>query len=220
MKWQKGLFAWLLVACFSTPVLAAITVVEPGNEKIAEGVEFSAYAIGNRWDMSDPADVITTDPSFLSNETFSNGIYSATSVEVDGKTDPKFFLTYPGLPSAVSLMESGQKFPIDTSVYRNLSIKIRHLGSNGLPTNSWHTVQVFFFEDENSISNRTFGYASGKSVLSDGDWHIVQIDLIDDLSPNSRYSWTDFSTVKGLRIDPTFAANTLIEIDWIRLTAS
>ena len=220
MKWQKGLFAWVLVACFSTSVLAVIDVVEPGNEKVAEGVEFSAYVIGNRWDMSDRADVITVEPSFLSNETFSNGIYRATSVEVDGTTDPKFFLTYPGLSSAVSSMESGQKFPIDTSVYRKLSIKIRYLGSNGLPTNSKHMVQVFFFEDENSISNRTFGYASGKSVLSDGDWHIVQIDLIDDLSPNSRYRWTDFSSVKGLRIDPTFAANTMIEIDWIRLTAS
>ena len=220
MKWQKGLFAWVGVAFFSMPVLAAISVVEPGNVKIAEGVEFSAYVIGNRWDMSDPADVITTEPSFLSNETFSNGIYSATSVEVDGTTDPKFFLTYPGLSSAVSSMESGQKFPINTSVYSKLSNKIRHLGSNGLPTNSRHTVQAFFFEDENSISNRTFGYASGRAVMSDGDWHIVQIDLINDLSPNSRHSWTDFSSVKGLRIDPTFDANTRIEIDWIRLTPS
>lgn len=219
MKLQKGLFAWVAMAFICTPVLAAISIVEPGNEKIAEGVEFSAYVIGNRWDMSDQADVITTDPSFLSNESFSNGIYTATSVEVDGVTDPKFFLTYPGLSSAISSMESGQKFPIDTSVYRTLSIKIRHLDMHGSPTNSRHTVQVFFFEDEHSIRDRTFGYASGKSVMSDGDWHIVQIDMIDDLSPNSRHSWTDFSSVKGLRIDPTFTANTRIEIDWVRLTA-
>jgi len=223
MKLHKRLLLWTVVACFNTQVIAdSISVLQPngtGNEKIAEGIEFSAYVKGNRWDMSDPADVITSESRFLSNESFSNGIYRATSVEIDGKTDPKFFLTFPGLPSAVFSIESGQMFPIDTSVYSKLSLKIRHLGSNGSPTNSKHAVQVFFFEDENSIRNGTFGFTSGNSVMSDGDWHIIQIDLISDLHPNSSHSWTDFSSVKGLRIDPTFVANTRIEIDWIRLTA-
>jgi len=223
MKLQKRLLLWTAVAFFSTPVRAGtITVLEPngsGNEKIAEGVEFSAYVKGNRWDMSDPADVITSESKFLSNETFSNGIYSATSVEVGGTTDPKFYLTFPGLPSAVFSIESGQMFPIDTSVYRTLSLKIRHLGSNGLPTNSRHTVQVFFFEGENSIRDKAFGFTQSQYVMSDGDWHIIRIDLIDDLSATSAHAWSDFSHVKGLRIDPTGFANIRIEVDWVRLTA-
>jgi len=223
MNLHKRLLLWTIVACFSTQVIAdTIRVLQPngtGNDKIAEGIEFSAYVKGNRWDMSDQADVITSESKFLSNESFSNGIYRATSVEIDGKTDPKFFLTFPGLPSAVFSIESGQMFPIDTFVYSKLSLKIRHLGSNGSPTNSKHAVQVFFFEDENSIRNATFGYTLNSLVMSDGDWHIVQIDLISDLHPNSSHGWTDFSSVKGLRIDPTGTANTQIEIDWVRLTA-
>ena len=223
MRLQKLFLSWVAGSLFSIPVMAvAITVLEPngsGNEKVAEGVEFSAYVKGNRWDMSDPADVITSESKFLSNESFSNGVYSATSVEVGGTTDPKFYLTYPGLPSAVFSIESGQMYPIDTSVYRKLSIKIRHLGSNGLPTNSLHAVQVFFFKDENSIRDKTFGNTLSAHVMSDGDWHIVQIDLIDDLSPRSDHSWTEFSHVKGLRIDPTGIADTRIEVDWVRLTA-
>lgn len=216
----------IVTACFCTPALAAaITVLEPngtGAEKIAEGVEFSTYVIGNRWDMSDSADIITSESGNLSNESFSNGIYQATSVDdapLDGITDAKFFLTFPGFPSAVFSIESGQKAPIDTSVFRRLTIKIRHLKTDGTPTNTKHSVQIFFFEDENSIRDGTFGFTEGVSVDSDGDWHIVSVDLIDGVSLNSAHGWTDFSTIKGLRIDPTQRSNTRIEVDWVRLTA-
>ncbi len=78
MKWQKGLFVLVVLALMKTPVMAAgLTVLKPGgigDEKIAGGVEFSAYEIGNRWDMSEPTDVITSESANLSNETFANGI--------------------------------------------------------------------------------------------------------------------------------------------------
>jgi hypothetical protein len=226
MGLRKRLLLWMVAACFSSPGLAgAITVLQPAastKTKIAEGIEFSAYVKGNRWDMSDSADIITSESKFLSNETFSDGVYRTTSVEddsPDGRTDAKFYLTWPGLPEAVYSIESGQKYPIDTSIYRKLTVKIRHLNTSGLPTNSLHPVQVFFFKDEKSIRDAVFGFTNSISVLSDGDWHIVQFDLIDDVSPNSNYSWSEFSTIKGLRIDPTIYSNTGIEVDWIRLTA-
>ena len=222
----KGL-QWIATACLYTPALAiAITVVEPngtGEEKIAEGVEFSTYVIGNRWDMSDSADVITSESGNLSNEIFSNGIYQATSVDdapVDGITDAKFFLTFPGLPSAIFSNESGQKNPIDTSVFSKLTIKIRHLNANGTPSNTKHPVQVFFFKDENSIRDGTFGKTQSVKVDSDGDWHIVTIDLVDGVALNSPHTWNDFNTIKGLRIDPTQSPNTRIEVDWVRLTTA
>ena len=222
----KGL-QWVATACFCTPALAiAITVVEPnglGNETVAEGVEFSTYVKGNRWDMSDSADIITSWSGNLSNEIFSNGIYQATSVDdapVDGITDAKFFLTFPGLPKALFIYDSGQKYPVDTSVFRKLTMKIRHLNANGTPTNTKHPVQVFFFKDENSTRDGTFGKTDSVSVNSDGDWHIVSIDFVDDISPNSPYTWNEFSSIKGLRIDPTNLANTRIEVDWVRLTTA
>lgn len=227
MRIQETLLLWMAAAICCAPVTAgAITVLEPngvGDEKIAEGVEFSVYVKGNRWDMSDATDVITSESGFLSNETFSNGIYRATSIEnasPDGLTDAKFFLTFPGLPSAVFSIESGQRFPIDTSEYSKLTLKIRHLDSSGIPTNSNHPVQVFFFEDEKSTRDATFGFTKSQMVMSDGDWHIVEIDMINDLSPASAYSWTDFNYVKGLRIDPTAYTDTRIEVDWIRLTGT
>lgn len=224
MGFQNKLLLWMVTACFCSPVFAgAITVLQPAAStkiKIAEGVEFSAYVKGNRWDMSDAADITTSESRNLGNETFSNGIYSAVTADsADGRTDSKFYLTWPGLPAAEYSIESGQKFPIDTSIYRKLTIKIRHLDSTGSPNNLSHPVEIYFFKDENSIRDGVFGFTNRKSVLSDGDWHIVQFDLVDDGSPNSSYRWRDFSKVKGLRIDPTLYANTRVEVDWIRLTA-
>ena len=147
MGLQKRLLPWMVVALFCSPDFArAITVLQPAasaNVKVAEGVEFSAYVIGNRWDMSDAADITTSESRNLNNETFSNGVYRAiTGDSQDGRTDSKFYLTWPGLPEAEYSIESGQKFPIDTSLYRKLTIKIRHLNASGSPSNSLHPVQV------------------------------------------------------------------------------
>lgn len=224
MRIQKRLLSWMAVACFCPPVFAGtITVLQPDvstNVKLAEGIEFSAYVKGNRWDMSDAEDITISESRNLSNETFLNGVYSAlTNDSPDGRTDSKFYLTWPGLPAAVYSIESGQKYPIDTSLYRYLTIKIRHLNDNGAPTGTLHPVKVFFFQDENSIRDGVFGSTNSISVASDGDWHVVRFDLVEDVPPTSNYGWSDFSSVKGLRIDPTIYANTGIEVDWIRLTA-
>ncbi len=226
MKARYGLASCLIGVLVCHVGLAdTITVLEPngqGVERVAEGTEFSAYDIGNRWDMSDTSDVITSESGFLSGQSFSNGIFLAETVEdsvPDGLTDAKFFLLYPGLPDAVHSLDSGQKFPIDTNVYRYLTLKIRHSALNGSPTGQNHSIQIFFFEDEWSISNGTFGFTSGSSVPSDGSWHLVTFDLALDTAPNSNFAWNDFASVKGLRIDPTQRANTRVEVDWIRLTA-
>jgi hypothetical protein len=226
MSIRIGLKFWLAYALCSAPaVQAAISVNEPnglGNEEVAEGIEFSTYVKGNRWDMSDPGDVISSESGFLTNEQFISGVYRATTVEdgtFDGFTDAKLFLTFQGLPSSVFALESGQKFPIDTSLYRTLTVKIRHLASNGSPTGTNHNVQVFYFRDQSSISDGTFGFTFSEPVPSDGEWHTVTFDLVSDRHDNSIWQWTDFSEVKGLRIDPTQRADTRVEIDWVRLTA-
>jgi len=224
MGLHKKLLPWMVVAFFCSPDFArALTVLTPAastNAKISEGIEFSAYVKGNRWDMSDAADITTSESRNLSSESFANGIYHAISNDSqDDRTDSKFYLTWPGLPAAEYSIESGQKFPIDTSIYRKLTIKIRHLDSNGVPDNTQHPIEIYFFKDQNSIRDGVFGFTKRILVPSDGDWHVVQFDLIDDVSPNSSYKWRDFSKVKGFRIDPTIYASTSVEVDWIRLTA-
>ena len=223
MKLSKSFLLAVAALVIAPGASADLVVLQPaGAERVSEGVEFSAYRIGNRWDMADPADVIRSESRFLANETFENGVYRAETVEdatADGLTDARLFLLYPGLADAYNALESGQRHPVTTQDFRYLTLRIRHTPTDGSPSGENHPVQVFYFEDEFSISQGTFGYTTGKNVPGDGDWHVVTFDLVGDEAPNSNYSWDSFETIKGLRIDPTNRSNTRVEIDWVRLTA-
>ena len=84
----SGLIIWTI---FSPVTPAAIIVTEPdglGDARIAEGVEFSAYEIGNRWDMSDAADVVAKESGYLENQEFVDGVFRATTFDIDGFSDP------------------------------------------------------------------------------------------------------------------------------------
>ena len=218
----------LLLGLTGSVAQGAINVIEPngiGTELLAEGQAFSVYVMGNRWDMSGPEDIISWNSRELAEEEFVNGVYRSLTVESpqnpgSGLSDAKFFLTYQGLQDSMFSLASGQRFPIDTSVYDTLSMKIRHLSADGQPLGSDHPIFVYFFKDESPLTLGLFGITDSKEVASDGEWHIVSWDLLTEISPGSSWNWTDFDFVKGLRIDPTNLADVQVEVDWVRLSAS
>ena len=201
----------LLLFCFQNAIAGSISVISPGGGsiRVAEGVDYATYEIGNPWDMSDQNDVVLPESLDISGEAIAGGIYSGTAQT----TDPRFWLVYPGLQNAVRVLDNGEKFPISTSDYRYLSAKIRYTG-----TTNPQTFDVRFYEDAGSLSGGAVGRAAAP-LIQPGDWRIIRIDLVDDTV--SGPSWNSLTEVRGIRIDPVNGANAVgvtFEIDWIRLT--
>ena len=185
----------------------SITVTEPDGvaDRVAEGKDYATYEQGDPWDMNEGSDVATEWTGNITGESFGAGIYSGTT-----GSDPGFYLKYPGIPSSVNL-EKGAEHPIDSSVYRYLSARIRFTAATSQP------FQVFFFED-GSFASGSFGFSTF-TYVPPNEWQIIESDLASSAHPSSPRTWTSISLVQGLRIDPGATAGVPFEIDWIRLTA-
>jgi hypothetical protein len=206
----------LALAIGATSAAPALTVVEPdgANDIAAAGPDYGAEVLGNPWDMSDAADVEAQQSGGLGNESISGGRYNAESISID----PGFFLLFQGVANTVNLSR-GEAFPIQTSVYRNLTMKIRLTQAGGTSIGAQQGMMVFFYENGASTGNGRFGFSDFRAVNT-GSWQIVNIDLATFTRPESPFDWTDFPTVRGLRIDPGTQSGIRVEVDWARLTTA
>lgn len=208
---MKSVISFLLVVTTFPAFSGSINVVAPGagTTRVAEGIDYATYELGDPWDMANIEDVVLRESQDIAGETISGGVYSGTAQT----TDPRFWLVYPGLQNAVRVLDNGDKFPINTADYRYLTFKIRYSG-----TANPQTFDVRFYEDASSLSGGAVSRAAAP-LIQPGDWRIVRIDLVTDTV--SGPAWTDLSQVRGIRIDPVNGANAVgvtFEIDWVRLT--
>lgn len=213
----------LIVLLAAQPARAQLAVSEPDGigDVVAEGLDFAVQEIGDAWDMANPADVVTTETLQIRNEAFSGGVYRGIT---DGG-DPQFYLTFQGVFSSVLTMDRGQRYPIATADYRYLAARVRYRSAAGgtLPNASIPTI-AYFYRDENSLfdaatDDGTFG-CSAVTNVAPNDWQILVIDLWQSQCGLKPKGWLDFTTIKGLRINPTLGAGNAdvrFEYDWIRL---
>jgi len=187
--------------CFAT-----VTVTQPtASTVVAAGDDYATQVLGNAWDMSDAIDVDTQE----STQYFTGLIISAGNLSgTTSITGAGLFPLYMGLGSTINLSR-GANFPIDTSHYRYLTIKLR---DNSVSQN----VNAYFYPTDISSYGVTHYFP-----VPQNQWAIVTIDFINDLysSPTSIVQWTDQPFVTGLRVDPANGSGVGFSIDWIRLTA-
>ncbi|NOZ37085.1 MAG: hypothetical protein GXP11_03260 [Gammaproteobacteria bacterium] len=237
-KNYAGLLFWcLLISLVLTrqAFAAPPVVIEPAgnNDRIAAGVDFATYELGDPWDMDQIEDIFSPNSVELADETIINGIYTFRTVEQSlvGKTKAQFWLIFPGLENTQRLVNeernpgTGQrlftreKFPIDTSVYKYFTARVRMSSATSVPLTTDQPFVVYYFENATSIGNSTFGLSSSFKVPPN-QWTIVNLNLETDVNVSSPESWSFIPFVEGLRIDPTNLPDVKVEIDWIRLTAS
>ena len=202
------------------------------DQRVAEGRDYAAWQLGNRWDMDCPdwngisgfpgdpvwdgrftCDLIVSRNRCVTDEAFSEGSYFAMSTSTcnnAANADPNLILVSPGPVAGVGL-SNGRKFPIETEVYRYLTVKIRTLN-----TASNQGGMVFF--QTSGDANDPFGRTGFKTIRPDG-WQIVSFDLLNDVPPASQLTWSGQEEVIGLRFDPVPNDGIDFEIDWVRLSA-
>jgi len=230
---------WLATLCYflmpGTLLAVPPVVLEPSgsNNRVPAGYDFATQELGNPWDMDQIEDIFSPNSVELANETIVNGIYTFRTVEqaLIGKSKAQFWLIHPGLKNSQRLvsedrnLDTGrklftrEKFPIDTSIYKHFTARVRMSSATTEPLTTNQPFLVYYFEDETSIGDGTFGISRDFRVPPD-EWTIVELNLETDINENSTGSWSLMPFVEGLRIDPTNLPDVNVEIDWIRLTAS
>ena len=187
------------------PAHATVTVTQPTASTVVEaGDDFATQVLGNAWDMSDAIDVDTQESvAYFTGLTISGGMLTGSTAT----TSSGLFPLYPGLNSTINLSR-GANFPIDTTHYRYLTIKIKDSVASPF--------YAYFFPTAN---NSVFGVTNG-FALPANQWAVISIDMVSNLAPSSAITWTQQSSVMGLRIDPAEGASGVgFNVDWMRLTA-
>jgi hypothetical protein len=231
-SWTRAAGA-LLITTIVSGVAGAQTLTLPNGTVYKAGPDYASDVLQDPWDFSN-ADDIAPDPDQTPNwaapdpasvRSFGTGTFLANGrfTGVPSSIDPGVTLLYRPDAQALNPGRSGQRYPIDPARYRKLALKMRVAGLAGgsQPVAYWFHAGI----GDTNWENR-----SGGAILSPntpaGDATLVYVvDLAAAAPlPGQGSVGAAFATpgevVKGLRIDPVYAGASLIEIDWVRLTAS
>ncbi|MFK7957292.1 MAG: hypothetical protein AB8B96_14440 [Lysobacterales bacterium] len=224
MKRLLQAIAALMIAGTGMTFAGVLQVTSPsgGGVTVGEARDFATFELADPWDMNNPEDIVSSESNQLSNETFSGGLFTATTTGNDGA----FFMLFSGIQSSIISVTRGQQFPVDTSIYRYVTLRVRYLQPAPPPVTP-HCVQVFYYDDT-AAGGDPFGATNRQcrdqdgTLMRDTDWNIVTIDLQAD-SPSGdvgSQAWTSFADVKAIRLDLTDLTGTDFELDWVRLVAA
>jgi hypothetical protein len=172
------------------------------NDRVAAGRDYATETLGDPWDMNDTTDINLNESGGISGAAYSNGVFSATAA-----ADPSLFLLDPGIASSQRQGKTGKTFPIDTTLYHVLTVRMNVSVAS--------SAQVFWYTDTQGGP-----FAATAFVATTPGWHVYTIDLATaPIVAGTVTSWSG-QPATGLRFDPTVATGSTFQIDWVRLTAT
>jgi len=205
---------------FISPCQAQVSFNTPPleNHALLSAADYATEVLHDPWDMDDIhdlADYFTQETgSTVQNMAVANGILSFDLV---GGDSAFFHLLSPGLVSSNPLGKNGINYPIDSTKYRYLSIRMYSDIEDKIHI-LWYT----------TIGGPGAKYRRTAQVPIHAGWHTYVIDLetiayIENGNGETR-SWSQAGQITGIRLDPGgFLADptnpSRRQIDWITLTA-
>ena len=189
-----------------------LSISLPSNGvRLAAGSDYATDILGDPWDMSNHED-ISIDPDDRSGwSTFnfqSDGTVGGTTVALPGGgVDTTITLLNRGYYKIVNVGRTGQKYPIDTSVYKKIAFKMRSGIAGQLPA-------VYgFHKPPGDVPGYGSIFTQNTTVVGD-KVHFANLDG----TPAEGEAWSTAPAI-GLRIDPNGTqAGYDVFLDWVRLT--
>jgi hypothetical protein len=225
--------ATLVLLCLLRAAGAEAQVLSlPNGSLYKAGPDYATDVLQDPWDFLNGQDV-ASDPDQVSgwSDPANNArLYGTGPAYVSGGwfrgvplNDPNVMLLYRPDAHGINPGRSGARYPIDSSRYRKLALKMK---VTNLPAPS----QLVAYWFHAGIGDTNWQNRSGGAILgvtpSGTSEAVYVLDLASVASPlpgqgaaAALYD-TPGEVVRGLRIDPVFASAGLVEIDWVRLTAS
>ena len=222
MTMKKTIWFALLtvaVAAFGWRATAqgGLTVTFPSV--LAAGSDYATDVLGDPWDMNSLGD-ISIDPGqrqFWTNLAAVNDSANGAPTAVGGAWNGAEGLTflYQGHYAVINNVRNGRRFPIDTTLYKQLSFKMRQSAGNGIPAVYWfHRPYSDPADGSGGLGGAfNFGATTGTS------YQMFTVDLSNPPNSATNQPWN--GSIVGLRIDPSLGgSNENAFFDWVRLTAA
>ena len=201
---------------------------------VPESEDFATLTLRDPWDMSEFSDISqylneSGQRDIVRNPIVSNGVFSGTSAgDVSQGNNGNFYPLFPGYETAMLIGKVGHRYPIDAQLYHCLYVAMQvNTPPDGITPDRY---RVFWFADDrlNTAGNEFYGSTYPIRLFDPGFappqgvniWQLQKVDLSDPpegFAPGTA-TWNDKPNWQGLRIDPTFNANTDFSVDWVRLT--
>lgn len=162
------------------------------TSKIKASSDYAADVFADPWDMNNTEDIWSV-KSNITNPTFANGIFSATTTS----TDPRLHFLWGGYPNSIAGPRDGVANPIDAAKYKYMGLRM-YSSVDGI-------AQIYWFYNQDTTIDSKFRQFKVKA-----GWHVYT------LAPHS--SWVGQPI--GLRIDPVNVSGANIAIDWFQLGAA
>ncbi len=192
--------------CISGVSISSPTI---SSDPLPSSADYATEVLGNPWDMNDANDladwVHSADSHGITTPTFSGGVMSLSMT-----TDNGFlYLLAPPVDLTNAPGKNGRNFPIDTSKYRYLNVRMR--------TDMASVFQVLY----NRRNNYFEDFCHTPGVATTTGWKTYTIDLgsIGCASQAGYNPAWSAAPVSGIRIEPSVIVGANVDIDWITLTA-
>jgi hypothetical protein len=211
-----------LIVTSTVPALAqGPTITSPTPHQVFRaGPDYATDVLHDPWDFSNVEDVGQYPYEYLGWAQSANaflvgpsafGVGSGKFIATNASNDPGIGLLYPGGIGIPNPGRSGQRYPVQTSAYRKLALRLKaaNAGASAVAVH-WHFGGLG--------SPIGIGTAFSPTAVSNGE-RIYQIDLVTNHAGGP--SFASQAAVVGLRLDPiNDTSPAAIELDWVRLTAA
>lgn len=208
---------------------AAQSITLPQGNLYPAGPDYASDVLQDAWDFSNPDDVapdpdqmlnwVTPDPATVRSVGTGPAFLSGGWFRGVPQADSNITLLYRADAQALNPGRSGARYPIETSLYQKLAVKMRITGA---PTPAvavayWYHSSLL----EPNWMNRAGAGSLAPQIPAGTSTQVYTLDLPQASpvhAPGARY--TAEALVKALRLDPLDPAAQGVEIDWVRLTTS
>ena len=206
---MAGLAALFIAAGIATPRAksSGLTITFPA--RIAAGPDYATDVLRDPWDMSNVEDI-----SPYPGDTQGWASFSVSGGQAGGTTSTSAgagvgFLN-PGFYGIINAGKNGVNFPIDTSRFTKMSVRLSDSGSVG------EDPRVYYFPDP-STPNPAFGVTYLPKTHN--GYNILVKDLTQPQADG--VAWTSAPQMRGFRIDPNSELSGVsMFFDWIRITCN